>query len=118
MKAQKTILMTAMLGLVFAMSSYASENEAASAAKSELKDHISFLFRQVPWEDVVGEEGCCVQLSFTVNDQLNLEDIQIEGENEDLVHYAKVVLTRNKIKADPVLKGQTYHMKIRFVNKA
>lgn len=118
MKTQKSILMVILLGLVFTLSSYASEGKAAHEAEYELKHHISFLFKAVPWEDLVEpHESCTVVISFKVNNESQLEDIQVEGENEDLVHYTKIVLNRNKISADQVLKGKTYKMQIKFENK-
>lgn len=117
MKTQKTILMAILLGIIFTMSSRASESKAAHEAVYELKHHISFLFKAVPWEDIIDPSGCCtVIVSFRVNDDSVLEDIQVEGENEDLVHYANVVLNRYAIKADQVLKGKRYQIQIRFQN--
>ena len=118
MKTQKSILMVILLGLVFTLSSNASEGKATREAVNDLKHHISFLFKAVPWEDIVGPEDCCsVVISFTVNEQKMLEEIQVEGENEDLVQYTKVVLNQNKISADEVLIGNKYRMQIRFENK-
>lgn len=118
MKTQKSILMVILLGLVFTMSGRASEGKAAHEAVYELKHHISFLFKAVPWEDIVDPSNCCtVTVSFRVNDNSVLEDIQVEGENEDLVNYANVVLNRDEIEADQVLIGKKYQLQIRFHNK-
>jgi hypothetical protein len=118
MKTQKSFLMAILLGLVFTLSSFASESEAKHEAVNDLKHQINFLFRQLPWEDLIDGELCCVTVTFRVNDQQILEVIQVEGENEDLAHYTEVVLNRHKIKTEEALKGGKYSMEIRFKNKA
>jgi hypothetical protein len=118
MKTQKSIIAALLLGLVFTLSGYANESNATSEAEYDLKQYISHVFRQTPWEDIVSPDGCCtVILKFRVNEDLTLDDIQVEGENEDLVHYAHVVLTRSKIKADKLLEGNSYRLQIRFQNQ-
>lgn len=119
MKIQKSILMVILLGLVFTLTSNASDSKAAHEAEYELKYTISSLFKKVPWEDIVEPSGnCIVTISFSVNDDLTLNELQVEGENEDLVHFTKVVLERNKVHADKVLVGKKYQMQIRFKNEA
>lgn len=119
MKTQKSILMTILLGLVITLYSHASEGEATHEAEYDLKNDITHLFKKVPWEDIVDPTGCCVvMISFRINDELGLDEIQVEGENEDLVYYTKVVLNRNRVNADEVLKGRKFKLQIKFLNKA
>ena len=110
MKAQKSILMAILLGLIFSLSSNASESEAVS----DLKKQFSYQLQHVPWDYVGVDEICCVRLTFRINDQQIVELISVEGENEDLVQYAKVVLDGYKIKTDEALRGKKCSMEVRF----
>ncbi len=117
MKAQKSILMAILLGIVFSLSGKANESEATKEAVYDLRNQISYVFKNLPWEDVVDDENCCVLLTFRVNEQQIVEIVGIEGKNEDLVHYAKVVLNNQEIKTGEALSGRKYSMEIRFENK-
>ena len=118
MKTKRSILLAILLGMLFTVSTKARENEAVQEAAYDLKHNISRLFKAFPWEDLVGPDECCtVVISFRVNDELLLEDIQVKGENNDLVQYTMVALNREKIIAEDVLKGKKYRMQIKFDNK-
>ena len=117
MKAQKLVLTLAvvMLGLV---SLQASEGKEVISAKKQLKSDIASLFTNVPFDDVIANEDCCtLRITFTVNDCQQMENIVVEGSNADLVHYAKMVLSNNKIKADSQLAGTTFGVSMKFVYK-
>jgi len=117
MKAQKLFLTISlvMLGLV---SLQASEGREVTSAKKQLKSKIESLFTNVPFEDVIANENySTLRITFTVNDCQQIENIVVEGSNADLVHYAKTVLTKSKIKADSQLAGKTFGVSMKFVYK-
>ncbi len=104
-----------MLGL---FSLQASEGQEVRSAKKQLKSKIESLFSNVPFEDVIGNEECCnLKIEFTINDCQHMENIVVKGENADLVHYAKMLLSNNKIKADSQLTGITFGVSMKFVYK-
>ena len=118
MKTKRSILVAVLLGMVFTVSTRAGENKAVQEAAYDLKYNISRLFKAFPWEDIVGPDECCtVVISFKVNEESLLEDIQVEGENNDLVQYTMAVLNRKDIIAGDVLKGKKYRIQIKFDNK-
>ena len=117
MKAQKLFL--ALAALIFSISvAQAGETKEAVSAKKQLETQIKTLFNYVPFEDLVnGEECCTLTIKFNVNECQKLENIVVEGDNEDLVHYAKIVLTNNDIIADSQLTGGVYSVSMKFVYK-
>jgi len=118
MKAQKLFLTLAvvMLGLV---SLQASEGREVTSAKNQLKSEIKSLFNYVPFEDLIANEECCtLRVEFTINDSQQLENIVVEGNNADLVHYAKTLLSKNKIVADDQLVGRSFGVSLKFVYRS
>ena len=115
MKAQKLFLTltVVMLGLV---SLQASEGREVTSAKNQLKSEIKNLFNYVPFEDLIDNEECCtLRVEFTINDSQQMENIVVEGDNDDLVRFAKTLLSKNKIVADSQLVGRTFGVSLKFV---
>ena len=118
MKAKQFILIT-MLLLAGLISLQASETKELTSAKKQLNSQIESLFNYVPFEDVLKGEDCCtLKITFKVNNSQKLQDIVVEGNNEDLVHYAKMVLKNNNIKTDSELAGNVYSVSMKFVYKS
>ncbi len=118
MKPQKLVLCAIVLMLGLA-NLQAGEAREFTSAKKQLKDEIKFLFNYVPFETFLQESECCVlDVTFRVNDNRELEDIYVEGNNKDLVDYANRVLKRNTIKAHSLLEGITFKVSIRFAHKS
>ena len=118
MKAQKLFLTLSlvMLGLV---SLQASEGREVVSAKKQLKSEIKSLFNYVPFGDLITNDECCtLRVEFTINDSQQMENIVVKGNNEDLVQYAKTLLSKNKIVADDQLVGRSFGVDLKFVYKS
>lgn len=120
MKAQKSILMLVLLGVVISVSVNANGNnseagsEARAEAVKELRHQLSDVFKNVPYEYLEEGDNCCVILTFRVTEDQTISEINIEGDNEVLVNYVKIVLHDYNVKADKALAGNKCRIELRF----
>jgi hypothetical protein len=116
MKAQKLLSMTILLMLFVTVSSFASDATEQRAARKQLKSEISSLFDYVPFTDLLEEEGTCqLRIIFRINEDQEMDNIIIEGNNDNLVNYAKTILKNNRIKANPLLEDLTFGVDMKFI---
>jgi hypothetical protein len=119
MKTRKMYLTTLVLAIVFGTTTYAGDNSAVMRAERNLKLQLQKEFKQLPFEDISGLEDCCmIYVKFTVDENSQIEVENVESENQDLLRFAEVILNKNRVKADNLLQGKTYKVRLRFVDKA
>jgi hypothetical protein len=115
----KTVKITS-LALIFLIAgiakSIAGENETYNRAVSQLTEELSLMFKQFPFEAINGDDNSCrMTLTFTVNDQHQMENIRVESEDKGLAQYVQSVIERRNLKLDPALDGISYIIPLRFV---
>ncbi len=119
MKTQK-ILFSCLVMLTFALSSsFASKNETAASARTTLIKNVDYIVQKIPFEEFIGNvKECKMTIVFKVNENSEVTDYVIDSDNESLNHITELHLNRAHLKADPILKGYTYRIKVNFVNLA
>lgn len=117
MNAKKLFLTLTLVALGLA-GLQAGEGREVASAKRQLHNEIRSLFDNVPFGDVIdNENSSTIRIKFIVSKSQQIENIVVEGENADLVHYAKMVLRENTIKPESLLAGKTIGVSMRFVYK-
>ena len=119
MKTKGMIIATLVLSLVFGANVFASDNSAIAKAHNQLKVQLQKEFKTLPFDEISGLEKCAiVEVSFKINENNELEVIEVHSTNEDLQRHAEIALKDNKVVADDLLQGESYHVKMRFIVKS
>ena len=115
MKTQKFILGAVAAILLTAGNLFANEGDAYNAARNDLKKEISQKIERIPFTDVYDPYvSNVVYLSFKVNEDGELVNISARSENKDLAHFTQVAIANSDLKADPLLYGHGYTLKLNF----
>ncbi len=118
MKAQKLLVSVLILMFGLAVARAGDAREFVSA-KSLLQTEIESLFNYVPFDGILYCGECYkLDITFRINEDWEMDDIVVEGENEALIQYVSVLLYNSRIQADPKLEGITFNLSMKFVYKS
>lgn len=95
----------------------AGENEAYNRAVYQMCEQVKTSLKQFPFEAIDAQDNTCLMvLTFTVNKNHKMENIQVECENESLAVYVQKVLERKDFELSPSLDGKYCKVPLRFVD--
>lgn len=118
MKTAKIILAALTLSFFSIAVLHAGEKKIASNAKTQLSQELKASLSSVPYLGIMGEDDeCCVKVTFTLNENNVISDVQVEGENEHLASYIRNRLSNTTVKTNLNSSGARYAVSIRFISK-
>ena len=98
---------------LFSMQAMAGEADAVKYAKDELKEELYTRFQGIPFQDLISDDTY-ITVVFRVNENAEIGEFHIHGENMSLVSLAEQMLKREKVSVSPLLVGECYKIKITF----
>ena len=115
MKTKRTIFLAAIIILLSQISLMANTSEKIRIARNKLKSEIAWQVKQAPFELVNSDaEGNTVHIYFTVNEQGLIDEVNVEGDNEDLVNYVTIRIRPEELSAHPELSGKKCYVPVRY----
>jgi hypothetical protein len=118
MKTKNILVSVLLVFIIGNLHAGEGDSEAVARAKRELESKINELMYIVPFDDTIGDEKeCRLTLTFRVNDQAEVCDCAVSGENKELVSWVNTCLYNKKIEADPLLIGKKYRVPVSFINE-
>jgi hypothetical protein len=91
-------------------------NQEVNSAKSQLSEILDKLFFTIPLHNLMDDEKVSqLSIKFTVNENYELTNLKIKGENEKLVKYAQIKLSEEITKYVDYIEPSKYNVKLRFV---
>lgn len=117
MKTTRIILTLIVLALVCFIPAKASGDYPESTSSKKLSEKLSSILMKIPFEDLMEENETTISITFKVNNNHEIENVQVEGNNKSIVRYAKVKLTRQPIVVDPEIEAKTYNIIYRYILK-
>lgn len=95
---------------------HAGEADTRSVAVDKLQSDLHTQLRGVCLDGIMERNTCEVTLVFRVNDQSELTDFTVTGENMEMVRRVEDVLAEEVIVADPALANGKYRVTVCFKN--
>lgn len=118
MKTVKIFLSAAALVLINLTSVNANETYPDKICSEVLSEKFSSILYYLPYEDLLDKnEESLLSISFKVNENHELDNIQIMGDNPQIVKYAQTKLTNRVIKVDRKVKEREYNIKFHYMIK-
>jgi hypothetical protein len=117
-----TTLILAVLTLsIFSMgTTNAASKKAISeiATNAQLKEALQYMFNWTPMVDLMGNDNeCNLSVQFTINKNHELTDIKVNGNNEEMVRYAYLTLSRAKLPIAESLEQNKFTVDLHFILK-
>jgi hypothetical protein len=118
MKTVKILFLAGFLLAAGLTKSIASGNESLNKAYNHLNEQLKEMFKQIP-DDKLGspETSHFVVLSFSVNNNHEIENIQVESTDEELARYVRTILVGGKVKVDPLFDGKSGQVSLQLENE-
>ena len=101
----------------------ANANPASNGLKTKSNDKklaqtIESLFKDAPLEDLMYiDERCTLHVKFKIDENNQITNINIDGDNPELVRYANTRLTHNSVAVNSTYEQRTYTITLQFVLK-
>ena len=119
MKTQKFLIGLITIFSLAISTAFAGENKTAATAHSEIKSNLNDVMEQIPFEEFMGnEKECKMTIVFHVNENSELVNYKIYGDNDSLCHIAEILLNKAELTTDQILNGKGFRVDVKFVNKA
>jgi hypothetical protein len=107
MKTLKIFLLSGILMTAAVSKSLAGGNENAGSAYTRLNEQLKGLVEQITTNSNINDlSGQFVVLTFSVDKKHHIKDVQVESTNEDLAKHLRKMISREKVKVDPLFDGK------------
>ena len=84
----------------------------------KLAQTIESLFKDAPLEDLMYiDERCTLHVKFKIDENNQITDINIDGDNRELVRYANAKLSHNSVAVNSTFEQRTYAITLQFILK-
>jgi hypothetical protein len=113
MKTVKILFLASFILVTGLSKSFASGNENLNNAYNKLNAQLKELVANVPSE----KSSSFVVLTFSVNKNNEIENVQVESTNEELAKQVKRVLANEKVKVDPLFVGKKGQVSMQIENE-
>jgi len=112
-----TLILAAFLLGIFSSSAMNAESTAENqSSKEELSETIKTVLQNIPLQDLMlTHERCKLNVYFEINNDNEITNIQINGSNPELVHYALNELKQAPIKVSPLIEHKKYNVNIQCI---
>jgi hypothetical protein len=117
MKTTKLFLALLILGCISFSALEAMPGKAQTSSNNQLNSEIYSVLKMVPYIEILDGNVSLINIEFKVNENHEMTDLKITGENDRLVRYAYWTLSRKVIKVDPELKPSAYSIDVTFIVK-
>lgn len=85
-------------------------------AQTHLSNILDKLFLATPLDNLMGDDKeCQLTVRFTVNDNYELTNLRINGNNEKMISYAYAKLSEEAAKIESEIEPSKYDVKLRFI---
>lgn len=117
MKTKRMFFTALVFAIICGFTVSATEIDAITLAKNDLRKKIHQELRNFSVFDVTGLNKCnTLDIHFRVTETNRIEIVNMESANQDLLRYVKQRLSNNSLMASELLQGQSYKISFRFVD--
>ncbi len=107
MKTLKLITLAGILVVTSLVRSYAGDNDGLQKAYNQLNAQLKAVIEKMPLTtDASITSSAFLVVSFSVNKNSEIENVSVESSDDKLADNVEQVLSKEKIKVNPLLDGK------------